>query len=162
MTYKGMILSALLVPFTIIGNDTDPRIQQLKNDLHAKELELSELENMIAEKEKQIDAIRERGGNLYYSICHDLDDQEKQYLEQEINHFKSSIEHALSIKSDITAYFAKRFRDGHNNFNELERLKFVLIRYAIEYTSLKQLFKRYEDCLLQILALKIALEDLQQ
>ena len=45
MTYKSMILGTLLVPFTIIGNDdTDTRIQQLKNDLYAKELELSQLE----------------------------------------------------------------------------------------------------------------------
>ena len=156
-----MILSALLVPFTIVGNDTDPRIQQLKNDLYAKELELSQLENMIAEKEKQIDAIRERGGSLYYSICHDLDDQEKQYLEQEIGSFKSSIEHALSIKSNIEDCFAKRFHDKHNSFNELERIKFILIRQAIEYTSLKQLFQRYENCLIQILEIQNTLENLQ-
>ena len=56
MTYKGMILSVLLVPCTLIGNRADTRIQQLNNDLQAKEVELFQLARMIEEKQQWIDS----------------------------------------------------------------------------------------------------------
>jgi hypothetical protein len=64
MTYKGMLLSALLVPVavTCYGKESvDSRIQQLKEARFQKELELSELGAKIYDK---YELLEDRGFKL--------------------------------------------------------------------------------------------------
>ena len=69
MTYKGMLLSALLTPYAIIGdNSVDIRIEQLEEKYFQKELELSRLGDMIAEKDKFLSSLDSESQNLFKSL----------------------------------------------------------------------------------------------
>ena len=103
-----MILSALLVPFTIIGNDaSDTRIQQLKNDLHAKELELSELSQMVEEKQAWIDSITERQHAFYAMVSNIIGKEEKDALKKELNDFQEQVDKLDFSKGDILEFSQK-------------------------------------------------------
>jgi len=68
MTYKGMLLSALLVPVAVTSygkESVDSRIQQLKEARYQKEFELSELDAKIAEKKKLLTAIFDDGMAMF-------------------------------------------------------------------------------------------------
>ena len=158
-----MLLGALLVPFTIIGSSTvDARIEQLKNDLQEKQLELSDIEEMIAEKEEQIDAMTKRGAKLVRSISWD-DEKKEQQFRQELISFDSEVRLSMSAKNDMQGFLAKELlRDHKTDREEFKRLKFVVIRIAVEYGALEKLLNGYEQCLQQVHAIEVELENLQK
>ena len=162
MTYKGMILSALLVPFTIIGNDaSDTRIQQLKNDLHAKELELSELSQMVEEKQAWIDSITERQHAFYAMVSNIIGKEEKDALKKELNDFQEQVDKLDFSKGDILNFLKSYALNNIKGSMEFERMKSWCIRYNAEYHLLNNLIKRYEQCLQEFIALEIELKNLQ-
>lgn|GEM_PF-3437585 len=163
MTFKNITIALLLVPCMALGkNSSDSRMQQLKNDFHVKELELYELEKMIAEKEEHLDTMMERCSYVYSSIYEQLDNKGQEEFKEEVHALRLNIERAIDIQNEIKGVSAKHLIDrGTNNENELERLRFALIRQAIQHIALKELFKRYEKLLEQFLTIKNELECLQ-
>jgi len=160
-----MLLSALLMPLMLIGNNAaaNARIKQLKNDLHAKEIELANIDTMIQEKEEFLDTMTSRGAEIYVILYKALNDEQKQIFQNEMDTFEKGIEQALLSKANIEEYFTQIFSNVRiDKRHDFERLRFVMIRYAVGCRYLEKLFKRYEQCLQQVQAIERDLESLQK
>ncbi len=160
MTYKGMILSVLLVPCTLIGNRADTRIQQLNNDLQAKEVELFQLARMIEEKQQWIDSTFQAQKDFLSMHFGISNKEEYEQFKKEIHPFGEELDNVGWAAEDLQKFLATRFDNVTKNFDEvLERTKAMMIRYSIEYHLLFKLVKRYEQCAQEFLALEIALKN---
>lgn len=164
MNLNKIFLSAFLVPFVLVSNSNiNERIENLKKNLHEKELELSNLGKMIAEKEASIDSIRSAGITVYSSISNTLNEQEEKELNEKLDIFEENIIRALNAKNDLKNILITDFSNNHKNTNnELARIKSVIIRQCVEYHFLKRLFKHYEECLQELIAIEHELNKLQK
>jgi hypothetical protein len=164
MNYKAMLLAALLVPCTIFSNETvDTRIQQLKKDLYAKELELSDLSKIIEEKQGWIDLIRNNQREFAHQIFSGSDVQENEALRTVVSSFQQELNRVCDSKKDLQQFLLKKLLDNNpGSFCEIERMKSWCIRYYVEYNFLSKLTKRYEECVQEMLAIEIELEELQK
>ena len=162
MTYKGMLLGALFVPFTLVGNsDIDAGIQQLKNDLRTKEIELCELGKLIEEKQAWIDSMTKVQHAFYRMVFELADNEEKVAFKQELDDFLAQVDNIDFAKDDIQQFLAKKANNNVKSRIEIQRIKAWYIRYNAEYYLLSNLTNRYEQCLQQFIALGIRLKNLQ-
>ena len=165
MTYKGMLLSALLVPVAVTSygkESVDSRIQQLKEVRFQKETELSELGLQIDAKQGVI-------GDLFASEVYcikkhyksrDLSSHEKDELRQQVeklNELFSDFTYGLISEEQVREFF-KLLANSQEIYEGFERLKYLGIRNNIEQKLLKVLTKRYEECLQELIAIGQELE----
>lgn len=182
MTYKGMLLSTLLVPFAIVGNDAaDLRIQQLEEKFFQKELELSNLGKMIAERDKLLSSFSliahehisvmlsrevkkaesKNGGNP-------LPEEEENKLKKELlgsaDDFLFSFFATCEKQQDISELLTKGLFQENEilNISEFESLKFHFIQCTFERRVIFDLVKKYEDCIRELLAINAEIENLQK
>jgi hypothetical protein len=181
MTYKGMLLSALLAPCAIIGdNSVDIRIQQLEDEYFQKELELSRLGDMIAERDKLLSSLDSESQNLFESLKYkkikqlEKKNDGKPLSEIEQNQLSDALQDAVNEfinifvatcreKKDIKGILSEGLfvRDENAVIPEFESLRFHLIRAGVERDLIILLVKQYEDCIRKLLAIETELENLK-
>ena len=66
------------------------------------------------------------------------------------------------LKKEIKKILLKKALNDNEDQDEIARLKSWIIRYRVEYQFLRELIKRYEQCLQSLLTIDIQLEELQQ
>jgi hypothetical protein len=182
MTYKGIILSVLLAPFTIIGNNNvDIRIQELEEKFFQKELELSDLGKMIAEKDellssfdsdcqnylrffinKKIKQLEEKNDGK--SLSEEEEKQLANELRKMVNEFLYTFCDACRNKKDIKDMLLEGlfYQDESTGIKEFESFKFYLIRSTFEREITIRLIKKYEHCIQELIVIKAELENLQK
>lgn len=161
MTYKGMLLSALLVPVAVTSygkESVDPRIKQLKEARYQKELELSELGTKIAEKEELLHLMWEKMDEAIAELAEkkNLKKQEFEVFIKEINDrkraFEKYIEGAFESKEDIRQQLVVELYDPENKqFEYFDRVKFYVVREKLESDLLKTLINSYVERLQELI-----------
>src|ERR1700722_8932240 len=102
MTYKKILLIVLLMPGIVLATASEwKRIHQLKEDLNAKEVELSDIRVLIEEKEAQIDSMSLQLREFYAGMCELLSDQERQSFEKDISDFHGRLSRSHWCKKDF-------------------------------------------------------------
>ena len=164
MTYKNLFLSVLLVPFALASNaKTDIRIEELKNKLAAKELELSGISKTIAEKEVLVNSLLIIGSNRFSLIIDDLSDEEKAEFKEEISLFEKSLKKALEFKKNIKDILLQESLDiSINSTNTVEKFKCLVIIHSVENFFLKKLFSSLAKCLQELSDIGCELNELQK
>lgn len=142
MNYINIFLSVLLAPCALTYcSNTEMQIQQLKEELYKKELELSRLGKEIEEQEKLIEAMFDKLIDLHSQIQNSLNQNEKNEFLAELNAFQKRFDDAidnLQIKNFLLTEF---FIDKDI---KIERVKSIMIRSSIERELLKELIRNYE------------------
>lgn len=184
MISKNMLLSVLLIPATIIGKDTiDVRMQKLEEKLSQKELELSNLGKMIAEKDEFFSSFNMESQRLLRLL---IDKRVKQLEEQKSGKSLSQEEKnkvAIEMQNKANEFLYKFFdalkgdkaidgmlSEGLFQKNEIageagadfESLRFYLIRHTFEQMITMHLVKKYEDCIKEYRDLLRELSNLQK
>jgi len=165
MFFKNIFLCALLVPFAVAGQVTDinTRIQELKRARVEKELELSELNEIISKKEQVIDQITTSGVAVYMKVLKLLSDQQKkQAFEAEVVALERALDEIFISKSNINAFLAKEWINADENKEEILRIKCAVIRCKVENSFLENLSKRYETCLCELFEIDQELNNLHK
>ena len=164
MTYKGMLLSALLVPVAVTSygqESVDPRIQQLKEARFQKELELSELDAKIVEKKELLTAIFDDTVAMFVerykpSETSKMTDEERVELGGKIvaeyKEFRNCLKQAIE-EGNIKDFMVKELFDEDTpwNFTEFEAMKFLIVRDFFETNLLKTLVGFYANCFQEII-----------
>jgi len=158
--YKKIMLSLLLLPCMVVSNsDRDCQIEQLKNAQRDKEEEIALIMKSIDEKEVLIDSIVVKVQKITPNLGYEYGEE----LQEEMDCFESSLQEALmhckSIESLLDYNFIKRSNKGEL---ELERIKYLIIRYTLEYINLHKLIQQYKKNLQELVDLHCKLETLQK
>lgn len=162
MTYKNILLSALLVPFAIASN-SDVRVQELKNKLAENKTCLEKLSAKIMEKEKSLWAIREMASTMYRSSLRDLNDSEKQIFENELWAFEDEFLSILKFdKNFIESEMKDLIPTIAASYNVNQKIKTTVIIRAIETLFLRQYYNELIVLLQEFSALGIELKKLSE
>ena len=156
--YKKFMLSLLLLPCMVVSkSDRDYQVEQLKNAHRDKEKEIALIIKAIDEKEDLIDCIFSKFNNILPNISDEYED-----IFEEINSFEFDLQQALVCHETIKYLLDKDFtNDGNKSKFELKRMKYLVLRYALEYMSLYQLIEQYEINLQELLELDYQLKKSQ-
>lgn len=171
MTYKGMFLSALLVPVAVTSygkTDVEQKIQQLREKRYQKELELSELGAKISEKQDLLASMWSKTNDFVLEMAEKkkLSEQEVEAFLKEINDsadsFETYIEHVLAAREDVKQKFVKTLLKTENrSLEDFEAAKFYVIRNILEHNLLKVLLESFEASLQEMIEIDRELDVLQ-
>lgn len=153
------MLSLLLLPCMVISNsDKNYQIEQLKKAQCEKEEEIVFIIKQIDEKELLIDAFYLKAINVLENInCDDID------LLEEANILEFNLQQALIQHKSMKIILESDFvNDSNKNKFELKRMKYLVIRYALEYMNLYKLIHEYEKCLQELFEINNKSEELQK
>ena len=158
--YKKIMLSLLFVPFMVLSkSDRDSQIEQLKNTQRDKEKEIALIIKAIDEKENLIDSIFLKVNNILPNLGYEY----REDIFEEINSFEIDLQQALIQHKSIKDLLDNDFTNDSNKSKfELKRMKYIVIRYTLEYMNLHKLIQQYEQCLQELLELNYKLEELQK
>ena len=149
MPYKNIFLVILLIPFSLLGNDTDAQIKELKEARFKKEIELSELGKTIAEKQAYIESMYQEGVNFVHAKANEknLNEQEMkefaQKTDEELNSFVGTFNGAKDVKGFLVKELFKKM-ESEQIKESFEAAKFYLLLINNEYRILKTLIQKYE------------------
>jgi uncharacterized protein YhaN len=174
MTYKGMFLSALLVPVAITSyakNTVDSKvsveaqIEQLKEKRYQKQLELSELGIKIAEKQELLEDMYDDACSAWTKMLDslELEDQEREDFIQEkrssSEEFKKLLKYSLEVKKDVNGLLVGEILDEEKPFpSDFNFSKFWVLRGRFEYDLLVTFIERYEACLQELIEIDSEME----
>jgi len=143
---KNLLFTALLMPLTLLSNDTETQIKELKFN---KEIELSVLGETISEKYAYIECIRQEAISILRNMA-----KKKQLNEKETKEFGESIDKDLVAfvkkingAKSIDGFLVKElFKTTENDpiEDDFEAVKFFIVRIINEYRILKTLVQKYE------------------
>ena len=146
MTYKNLLLIALLAPLSILGNEKELQLLELK---FKKEAELSELGKTIADKYLYIRSIWKEEINIFKRQI-----EKAGYNDEEAKEFGRLIDEKLdafievfSNEKNINGFLVKElFQKSENKQMEVDfdAIKFFLIIIRNEYRIIKTLIEGYE------------------
>lgn len=183
MTYKGMFLSALtvLIPITSYTNENSARIKELEEALFEKQLELSEIGEMIAKRDELLRSFEEGYQDLFTSLVEkkvtqietnndgkELSKDEKRPIAQEllnsINRYTYAVYEAYLGKETIKNMLTDGLfnQDDLDGCPEFESLKFFLIRCTFERGLVVKLVQKYEACIQELSTINQELDTLKQ
>ena len=162
MTYKGMFLSALLVPVAVTSygkTDIDQKIQQLKETRFQKELELSDLGAKITEKQELLDHLFDLAVKSIRKTCQslDLDGKEREKFFEQVDvsskEFEDLLKRVINEKK-VNGFLVKELFDEQKDVLEkFETVKFCVVRGFFETNLLKELVSRYENCMHELITI---------
>ncbi len=172
MNYKTIFLTMLFVPIAAMGRNTvDTRIQRMEENIFQKQLELSKLGALIAEKDKLLSSLKSESHDVFRLIIdkrmralgqkndgNALAQEEEARLYKELDIFYTNALMTYKNKKSVEGILV----NGLFQEDEFQSLKFYAIRYAIEQAILKSLVKKYEIHIQQLIALDTELENLQK
>lgn len=170
MNYKNVLLGVLLVPFSMMGNNSTVYKKQLEENLFQKQVELSNLGAMIAEKSEYITSI---GGKITELVGLKFNEKAKQLEEKkggqslsqeeqaqiyaelryEIDDFYKNFEIAYQGKHSIVGILM----NGLFQDDSFQLLEFCVLRCVFEQEILKSLVQKYEKHIEELVTIKIAL-----
>ena len=157
--YKKIMLSLLFIPCMVLSkSDRDCQIEQLKNTQRDKEEEIALIIEQIDAKENLIDSIYFKIGNICPSLTDEWDDD----LGDILNLFVGDLQRAVTQNQPITSLVNNEFTHNDDYKFTMKRMKYLVIRYALESISLYKLIEQYEKCLQDLLEANNKLEELQQ
>lgn len=158
--YKKIMLSLLLLPCMVVSkSDRDCQIEQLKNAQRGKEEEIALIIKQIDAKESLIDSIYSKANNILPNFSHEY----REDIFEEINSFEIDLQQALIQHKSIKGLLDIDFTNDSNKSEfELKRLKYIVIRYTLEYMSLHKLIEQYEISLQELFEINNKLEELQK
>jgi hypothetical protein len=160
MNYKSVFLGMLIVPFATMGNNIITYKQELEERFLQKQLELSNLGAMIAEKDRLFASLEAESVNVFRSLV----DKRAKLLEEKNGGALSETERE-QLSSELRKEaigFAKTFWVDYNDqkkiegvlvggliaeINSFESFKFYLIHWMFEWQFLRGLIAKYERCL---------------
>ena len=153
------MLSLLLLPCMVFSkSDRDCQINELINAERDKEKEISLIIEKIDEKESLIDSIYLKIGN----ICPNLTDEWDDDLGDVLNLFVGDLQRAVTQHKSITFLMDNEFTHNDDCKFTMKRMKYLVIRYALESIKLYKLIQQYEKCLQELFEINNKLEELQQ
>lgn len=151
------MLSLLLMPCMVLSkSDRGCQIEQLKNTQCDKEKEIALIIKAIDEKEILIDSIYLKVKNVYPH----LSDEYTKNIGEILDVFISNLQKAIMQKKSITSLLSNEFIINDNSKFAIKRMKYLAIRYALEYMNLYNLIEQYEQCLQELLEINNKLEEL--
>jgi hypothetical protein len=170
MTYKGMLLSSLLIPiaFTCFGKDNvEKKIQQLKEKRYQKELELSVLGAKIAEKQELLEDMYDEAERFFekYLRQEKLENNKVEDFSRADDAANEDLECRIKkafIEGKFEGLLIKEFFNDKDDLDEdLEAERFYIVRHFFERGLLKTLFERYERCVQELIEIQREIESLQ-
>lgn len=179
MTYKSILLSALLLPIASYGRNTEVRIKELKEAQFQKGLELSNLGKMIAERDELIRTGRKDLENIfpefkkYRALA--LEKNNKKLTEKEIakvgeniqislGKFVEQFDTAIKEKASMKQFLTQELFDQENPTSTMafESLRFIVIRTIFERMLLEILVGKHATCAEELIKINQELSDLTQ
>lgn len=157
--YKKIMLSLLLLPYMVVSNsDKDYQIEQLKNAQRNKEEQIALIIEQIDTKESIIDALFLKAKNILPNInCDEID-----IIQDKMDLFAFNLQQRVIQEKSIAFILNYDFTsDNNNNKFELKRIKYLVIRYALEYINLYKLLEQYEQHLQELFDIHYQLKKLQ-
>ncbi len=164
MFYKNVLISVLLVPCALTYcNNAEIQIQQLKENLYKKELELSSLARKIEEQEQIIDAMFDKMVQTMARINSSLKtEKEKEDFSKTITDFENNFDAAV-LNRDVQNFIINELFCMQTDYQiTTRRIKSLIIRYDIELKLLKRLFLNYEQLLQELLVLNFEVDELKK
>ncbi len=150
----------LSISIAINGNKkSEATIDELRNNLTEKMSELSRINEMIVEKEEEIDLIIKKGREFYFFISETSNPEDAAELKEKVSEFQKILKKVGWDKENIKKFLINKGLNDEKN-NELTRIESFLIRYNVEYYFLKKLTASYEKCLLEFLEIELKIESL--
>lgn len=166
-----MLLSFILLPVTITsyGNDVEARIKELEQKYFEKELEISDLGKMIAERDEILRCARQNIGILWDTIKrqkadaiarkHGKDLSEEEFeqvgiiMQASLNEFVKQFVVALGANQEIKGMLTKGLYDQENidSATSFESARFILTRAILEHMLLEKLVAKYEACVEELI-----------
>lgn len=179
MNHTYVLLSALLLPAIIYGKNNDTYIKELEEVQFKKELEISELGKMIAERNNDLSSFEEIGQNiLEYLLAKKIAklemsgiklkkneiDQLAVDLRSSANKFVSDFFVAYEKNENIEIILQKGLLNDENLkiLKELESLNFFLVRSAFERILTQKLVKKYAMCIQELSLINQKIEQLNK
>lgn len=144
------------------------QIQQLRNELSRKLLQISDLGAKIAEKDEYIQSFGPSLVNSFRTIVkiRELKEQEvteyNKAIDATIINFRKAWAEVILLKKDVKGSFDLFQHDINGLVEDFERAKFWIIRVSNEYRILKILIKEYEELQQELLGIEQKIEDLQK
>jgi hypothetical protein len=164
--FKGIFFCFLLVPISIISDtnsvldNTNASMQELRQELAKKLFKISEMGKVIAEKDMYMQSLRTEIENFIAQLM-----MKKKLKEQALFEFGEAIDkdiqqlnvslHEAFAKRDIKGFFVKILFSPEE---ELETIKFYVIRAYNEYLLLRHFVEEYEMLEQEIIDIKQELE----
>lgn len=159
MSYKNIFLIILLVPFTAMGSDDNALyLQKLKSDHFERMLKLSEMSDVIIQKQNLIDDMTQKTRVLFARASQSLNDEQKEQLKNEILNFGVRLDKALSEKN-IKGFISYEFFDDEKNNDEFVIIKSLIFKKIIEKAILKELVEKYEEYMQETIAIEVEIEN---
>ncbi len=186
MTYKKHIffLSLFAMPYTMVGKNTvkiqmqiDGQIEELKEKIYQKELEIFNLGNMIEEKDKHYSMLKleirknieamidvrleqlkkqNNGKSLSQEDKDRIDAEVRKKLKEFVKNFFDAVNDGKKIKGILEANPFQQDKADYGFFN------FYLIRSIFDYQFILGLINQYENCIQELSKLKNELTELQK
>ncbi len=148
MTYKNILLAVLLMPLTLLGNETDAQAQ-LAELKFKKEMELSELGKTIAERYLYTRSTWKEAINILRAELEkkNLNEQERGEFGRAVDENLVAFIRTLNNEKNVNNFLIKElFRKSENDQIEenFDAIKFFLLIIVNEYRLIKTLIQRYE------------------
>jgi hypothetical protein len=154
MINKAHILGLILVPSLIFGND-------IKQEILTLQTQLTDLGKKIDAQIKLIDEIEHEGSGMFKHISNYFSTkEEKQIFATTVHEFELYVEKSLHDGSydheKITADFYDSYPDHRSDF---WRIKFTIIRNAVEHFVLETMLKEYTESMQRLFELQYKLNN---
>ena len=153
------IFLSLLLSFGIIICGDSKDIQRLKKVQSEKLVELSAINEMIAEKEDFIDSLAAKALIVYKDLVSELTDIDMVSFKKDINKYEEKIFASYLTLENLEKFLKEEFLTTRSSRERIKRLKFSFIRRKVEYIFLEELFNRYQKCLEELLELNLQLNE---
>lgn len=163
MNYKNIAIIALLLPLTITSysKSVETRIKELEEAQFKKELEISELGEIIDKRCASLNAYKSRALYHYWKPSQEkkINDLQKKNLlskeectkarsdiETSFNQFIKNTGVAFSAAKDIQQLIEKEAFDQ----DSLEDLRIVLLRVILEQHLIEKLVEKFKICIQEL------------
>lgn len=144
MNFKSILL---MMPLALMGTNQKQLIESKK----LKEKEIASLIKLIDEKEALVDSIHENGMAVYEKIIAQLSDEGLAEYRKEVEEYQALILEHFKNNKDLIPLLKTELKVSNDNFLYIKRMKYIFIRFYMEYMALHELITQYEKTLNDLL-----------
>lgn len=183
MNYKSIALIAILLPVTVMSycKSAEARIKELKDAQFKKELELSDLGEIITKKDQILNSFDDDSQYLLRLLINrkkakieekndgkKLSKEEEKQLAEELRNSVNEFLHVFGAAYKEHRNVADMITNGmfHEDdikgLKELESLKFFLIKSAFERSLIMKFIDKYKICLQELIKINQELANLEK
>lgn len=157
--YKNIALIALLLPVASYSKSNEVRIKELKEAQFQKELEISNVSEMIDKKGEFFSNYKSSALDCLTTI---QEKNESSKSEDEMENLLDQFIKNIGVEFDGSKDIKQMFKNGLDSKGNNESLRVALLRVMLEQRLIQKLIIKYEECAQELIMINQELINLKK